>query len=61
MRNLFDPSDMPFGLGVALAANPDAKKRFDSMPKSERRDVVVGAHNIKSEEEMNAYVRSLVD
>jgi hypothetical protein len=60
MQDFFDPSDMPFGLGVALTENPDASRHFCSLPKPEQQAIVTSAHAIKSKEEMSAYVRSLV-
>lgn len=60
MPDLFDPSEMPIGLGMAFAENVDAMNRFSAMSMPDQQAVVAKAHNIKSREEMHAYVRSLV-
>ncbi len=60
MPDLFDPSEMPIGLGMAFAENVDAMNRFSAMSRPDQQAVVAKAHNIKSREEMHAYVRSLV-
>ncbi len=53
-------SDMPIGLGMAFAENVDAMRHFSAMPDSEQKAVVDGARDVKSRDEMRAYVRSLV-
>jgi len=60
MRNLFDPNEMPIGLGMAFAENVEAMRRFAAMPRPEQQAVVAHVHDIKSREEMSAYVQSLV-
>lgn len=60
MRDLFDPSEMPIGLGMAFAENVDAMRRFSAMSRPDQQAVVTKAHDIKSRDEMHAYVRSLL-
>ena len=60
MRDLFDSSEMPIGLGMAFAENVDAMRRFSAMSKPDQQAVVAKAHDIKSRDEMHAYVRSLL-
>jgi hypothetical protein len=61
MPNLLSPSEMPIGLGMAFAENADAMHRYANMSDAERQAVIDRAHNIKSREEMHAYVRSLAE
>jgi hypothetical protein len=60
MPDVFDYSEMPIGLGMAFAENIDAMRHFTSMPRPEQQTFIENAHNIKSRDEMHAYVKSLV-
>jgi uncharacterized protein YdeI (YjbR/CyaY-like superfamily) len=57
---MLDWYEMPLGLGAAFSENPEAKRLFASMSEPDRRKVIAAAHNIKSKEEMSAYVQSLL-
>ncbi|MEG0741123.1 MAG: hypothetical protein RSB91_01080 [Clostridia bacterium] len=60
MNNLVDGPDMPMGLGMALAQNLNAMNRFAALPAAEQQAVIAHTHSIRSKEEMQAYVQSLL-
>lgn len=61
MGNLFDSkSELPLGLSMALAQNPDALNKFANLPQSSRSAFVQGAHQVGSKQEMQAYVDKLL-
>ncbi len=60
-ENLVDGSDIPMGLGMALAKNLDAMNCFSAMPRAMKEQVIEHTHQIRSKKEMQAYVDSLVD
>jgi len=51
---------MPMGLGLALAQNEQAMRRFAAMNKQEKQAVIDGTHRINSPQEMRAYVNALI-
>lgn len=52
-------SELPLGLGMALAQNVSAMERFCSMSEQEKRAVIDHTRAIKSKQEMHNYVESL--
>ena len=52
-------SDIPLGLGMALAQNTEALKAFGAMTVPQQQDFIENAHNIRSSAEMRAYVKTL--
>ena len=61
MNNKFDPqSDMPVGLKMALTQNLNALNRFTDLTQQGQIDFIQGAHQVKSKQDMTAYVESLV-
>ena len=52
--------DMPIGLGMALATNPEAMQKFASLPESKKLDIINGTHAISSKEEMRRYVENII-
>lgn len=59
MKETVQPSEMPMGLGMALAMNTDAMKRFSAMNGEEQRAVIEHTREINSKSEMREYVRRL--
>lgn len=51
--------EMPIGLTMALALNPEAMEKFATLTEKEKQKIVNGTHNIKSKEEMQRYVEDL--
>lgn len=60
MTNYVNGSDMPMGLGMALAQNLNAMNRFATMSTVEQQAIIAHTHSIGSKEEMQAYVESLL-
>ena len=54
------PPDMPMGLDIALTKNKAATDYFYSLPEAEKKRIIEHTHVIRSKEEMQAYVDSLV-
>ncbi len=54
-------TDMPIGLGMALAQNPDAMKAFSEMPENRKAEVIKGTHMINSRGEMRQYVEKIAN
>lgn len=60
MKNNNEP-EIPLGLGMALAMNQDAMKRFISMDTKQKQQVIARTHDIKSRDEMHRYVQQIAD
>ena len=54
-------SDIPLGLGMALAQNTEAFKAFGAMTIPQQQDFIENAHTITSAADMRAYVRTLIE
>ena len=54
-------SDIPLGLGMALAQNTEAFKAFGALTIPQQQDFIENAHSIRSSAEMRAYVKSLIN
>ena len=52
---------IPLGLGLALSQNVKAMHYFGSLPEQDRKQIINHVSNIKSKDEMNAYVQSLTE
>lgn len=58
--NLFtDPPEIPMGLGMELASNPYSMANFAAMTDEQKQAVINRAQNVKSKEEMEAFVSML--
>lgn len=55
-----DKFDMPVGLGMALAMNPEAKQKFASLPDEKKWQIVSGTHAVESKDEMKQYVENII-
>ncbi len=51
--------ELPLGLGMALAQNEAAMKRFESLSEPEKQAFVQKTHSVASKAEMKALVSSL--
>ena len=58
-KRIYAP-DMPMGLDIALAMNDRASAYFYSLPDAAQARIIEHTHTIRSKEEMQAYVDSLV-
>lgn len=52
-------SDIPLGLGMALMQDHDAFLRFQALSAQKQQELIDGTKNIKSRDEMKAYVSSI--
>ncbi len=48
--------EIPIGLGMALAQNPEAMKQFVMMSDAEQQQIIAGIHAVHSKQEMYRYV-----
>lgn len=55
-----EPYEMPIGLGMALAQNPEAMQKFAMLSDEEKQEIIAGTHFVKSKEEMHQYVAKLL-
>lgn len=52
--------EMPIGFGMALAMNPEAMKKFSSLPENQQQEIINGTHSVSSKEEMHRYVEKII-
>ena len=52
--------EMPIGLGMALALNPEAMQKFASLSEEEKQKIINGTHSVASREEMQQYVDKII-
>lgn len=52
-------NEMPMGLGMALAQNPEAMQKFALLSEDKKREVINGTHNVTSKQEMHEYVENI--
>jgi len=51
--------EMPIGLGIALAQNPEAMKKFAALSENKKQEIIRGTHSVHSKEEMRQYVNRI--
>lgn len=54
-------TELPLGLGMALAQNETAMKAFESMTDAEKQALLQQTHNIQSKAELQRMVSHLAD
>ena len=59
-HNFQQSTDIPMGLGMALMQNKPAMDYFSSLSDAEKQQIIEHTHVIRSKEEMQSYVDSLV-
>ena len=59
MRKSNHSGELPLGLGLALAQNPEAMKRFSSLSEPARSELLRKSHGVSSKKEMQALVQAL--
>jgi uncharacterized protein YdeI (YjbR/CyaY-like superfamily) len=55
-----EEQELPLGFGMALAQHPEAMQRFAALPEAEQQAIIDGTHQVRSREEMQAYVERLM-
>ena len=53
--------ELPLGLGMALAQNEEAMKKFELLSENEKRALIERTHSVNSKSEMDRLVNSLCD
>jgi len=53
-------SDLPMGLAMALAQNPDAMVKFGNMTPDEKQALINSTHSVNSKAEMRSLVENMV-
>lgn len=59
MQHPVSENEIPMGLGMALARNPEAMQRFGTLTGEQQRQIIEQTHNIGSKQEMRAFVEQL--
>ncbi len=52
--------EMPMGLGMALAQNPEAMQKFAILSEARKQEIIRGTHTVSSKEEMRQYVERML-
>ena len=55
-----DSFELPAGLSMALAADPEAMHKFATLTERQKWEVISGTHAVSSKSEMKQYVRNIV-
>ncbi|MBQ7131402.1 MAG: hypothetical protein IJO29_02420 [Oscillospiraceae bacterium] len=55
-----EKNEMPVGLGMALAMNPEAMQKFASLSETKKQEIINGTHTISSKAEMKQYVENKI-
>ncbi|MGN0661214.1 MAG: hypothetical protein ACI4JX_05790 [Oscillospiraceae bacterium] len=58
MNNMYS-SEIPMGLGMALAQNTEAMNAFTAMSEEQKQKIIAKTHAIISKKEMQAFVNSI--
>ncbi len=53
-------SEMPMGLGMALAQNPEAMQKFAMLSEEKKQEIIAGTHSVQSKQEMRQYVNNIL-
>ncbi len=51
--------EMPVGLGMALAMNPEAMEKFSALSDDKKQEIINGTHSLHSKAEMRQYVEDI--
>ena len=61
MQNYAEGTDMPLGLGMALAQNLTAMEKFSALSHEQQQQMIAHVHEINSKKEMRNYVRQFAE
>ncbi len=53
-------NEMPIGFAMALAMNPEGMQKFSVLSREQKQQIIAGTHTVKSKDEMQPYVDSIV-
>lgn len=54
-----EKNEIPVGLGMALAMNPEAMQKFTSLTETKKQEIINGTHAVSSKAEMKQYVENI--
>lgn len=57
---MIDNRELPIGFTMELAQHSEILNRFATLPETERNQIVEGARNVDSREEMRNYVENML-
>lgn len=60
MKNYTNGSDIPMGLGMALAKNINAMNYYSGLSPEKQQEIIENTHSINSKKEMQSYVDGLI-
>ncbi len=61
MQNETKGSNLPLGLGMALAQNVQAMEKFSALSQQEQQQVIAHVSDIRSRREMHSFVQQLAE
>lgn len=61
MKNYAEGIDMPLGLGMALAQNLTAMKKFSALSPEQQQQMIAHVHEINSRKEMRGFVQHFAE
>lgn len=53
--------EQPIGFTLELAMQPDSFSSFSRLPENEQKEIIDGAREVKSKDEMHTYVSNISD
>ncbi len=56
-----DYTEIPLGLGMALAQNPAAMEKFSKLSQEDKMKIINGTHSLHSKTEMKKYVADMLE
>ncbi len=59
VMNMIDNHELPIGFTMELAQHSDILNRFATLPKPEQEQIVNGAREVESRDEMRNYVENM--
>lgn len=58
---MIDNGEMPIGFTMELAQHSDALIRFSNLSKDKQHQIIDGARNVNSKQEMKSYVMNVLE
>lgn len=53
-------NEIPLGLSMALAQNPEAMDKFAMLSEEKKKEIINGTHSVRSKQEMREYVNKII-
>ena len=52
--------EIPLGLSMALAQNPEAMDKFAMLSEEKKKEIINGTHSVRSKQELREYVNKII-